>query len=28
MIDDPKKDNYNEINDDYDEINITESWTT
>jgi len=27
-IDDPEKDNYDEINDDYDETNITESWTT
>jgi len=27
-IDDPEKDNYDEINDDYDETNITEGWTT
>jgi len=27
MIDDPEKDNYDKINDDYDEINIIESWT-
>jgi len=27
-IDNPDKDNYDEINDDYDETNITESWTT
>jgi len=27
-IDDPEKDNYDEINDDYDETNIIEGWTT